>query len=290
MNETGILEVSPLDSIAGFTREQGGAPGEPDKYYPARDRNFVRLVPPDSVQAAALLELLQDERRRRLFIAHDEKQYGQALALGVARGARAKGIEVVKSTGMPLDEQPGPEAVAEARKQAAEVARSGADAFLYAGGPGDLAPLFDAVARDVPGVALLAPSAQADGRFAASLSPQAAERTRVTAPWLEANAYPAAARDFARRYRRKYGSPPPPQAAYGFEAMNAVLAAIRAAGRDGNDRERVIDEAFDLRNRRSPLGTYSIDRNGDTTVKVYGAYGVRGGRLDFVRVLDPLGA
>src|SRR3954447_21834978 len=55
LNETGILEVSPTDGVAGLTRERNAAPGEPEKYYPARDRNFVRLTPPDDLQADELL-------------------------------------------------------------------------------------------------------------------------------------------------------------------------------------------------------------------------------------------
>jgi hypothetical protein len=42
--------------------------------------------------------------------------------------------------------------------------------------------------------------------------------------------------------------------------------------------------------RSSPLGTYSLDRLGDTSIQTYGSYRVRRGRLVFDRVLDPLGA
>jgi branched-chain amino acid transport system substrate-binding protein len=69
-----------------------------------------------------------------------------------------------------------------------------------------------------------------------------------------------------------------------------VLAAIKRAGKDGNDRGDVIDEMLKTRGRRSVLGTYSIDTNGDTSIKSYGSYRVRDGRLVFLRVLDPLGA
>ena len=70
--------------------------------------------------------------------------------------------------------------------------------------------------------------------------------------------------------------------------MQAIIASIRAAGANGNDRREVIRQFFRIDGRRSVLGTYSIDGNGDTTLSRYGAYVVRNGRLRFLRVLDPV--
>lgn len=283
LNETGVLEVSPTDTVTGFTREAGANPGEPDKYYPTRDENFARLVPPDDVQSAALLQLLQDERAERLFVLHDQRLYGQGIARAVGRGARRKGVTVVKVEGTEL------EAGTDLPALAAEVRASGADAFLYAGEPvAEVAALYDAVAAAVPRARLLGTYTQANDAFARALSPRLT--VLATAPWLGLDTYPPAARRLARRYERRYGEPMPTVALYGYEAMAVVLDAIRRARGDGNDRAALIDEVRDTRNRASVLGTYSFDRNGDVGTKVYGAWRVRGGRTAFVRVLDPLGA
>jgi branched-chain amino acid transport system substrate-binding protein len=283
LNETGVLEVSPTDSVTGFTREAGANPGEPDKYYPTRDENFARLVPPDDVQSAALLGVLQDERAKKLFVLHDQRLYGQGIARAVARGARAKGITVVKVQGTELEDGtdlPG---------LAAEVAASGADAFLYAGEPGPQVPqLYDAVAQALPKAKLLGTYTQANQAFAGALSPRAT--VVATAPWLGLKSYPPAARRVAERYERRYGEPMPTVALYGYEAMAVVLDAIRRARGDGNDRAKLIDELLDTRNRSSVLGTYAFDRNGDVGTKVYGAWRVSEGRASFARVLDPFGA
>jgi branched-chain amino acid transport system substrate-binding protein len=82
----------------------------------------------------------------------------------------------------------------------------------------------------------------------------------------------------------------PPHALYGYEAMAVVLAAIRSAGKRGNERGTVIKDVLKIRRRDSVLGTYAFDRRGDVTIKVYGAYRVRRGSVVFDRVLDPLGA
>lgn len=282
LNETGILEVSPTDTVTGFTREVGGNPGEPDKYYPTRDENFARLVPPDSVQAAALLQVLQDGGLRRVYVVHDQKLYGQGLARALSRGARAKGIEVVQVQGVDVEDV-APAALA------SEVAASRADAFLYAGEPAQGVPrLYAAVARAAPRVRLLGTYTQVNDAFARALPPDA--RVLATAPWLGLRAYPAAARRVAQAYERRYGEPMPTPALYGYEAMDVVLDAIRRAGEDGNDRGELIEELLATRNRASVLGRWSFDRNGDVTTKVYGAWRVRDGRVTFSRVLDPLGA
>jgi hypothetical protein len=38
---------------------------------------------------------------------------------------------------------------------------------------------------------------------------------------------------------------------------------------------------FPRRNRKSALGTYSIDPNGDVTLRDYGAYRIRDGEIEF---------
>jgi branched-chain amino acid transport system substrate-binding protein len=283
LNETDILEVSPTDSVAGFTREKGANPGEPDKYYPTRDRNFARMVPPDDVQAQALLTLLQDEKVTRAFVVEDGEIYGQGLGRLFVRGARGKGVDVVKTQAVDVDK-------VDVGKLASEIAASGADAFVYSGewNP-KTAAIFQAVAAAAPKAKLFGSSALAADGFTGQLG-SAASRAFFTAPWLALSAYPSEARQAAKRYQQRYQSPMPTPALYGYEAMSAVLAAIERLGKKGNNRGKVINQMLDTRGRKSVLGTYSIDNNGDTSIKAYGSYRVRAGRLVFLRVLDPLGA
>lgn len=284
LNEAGILAISPADTVAGFTRKRGAAPGEPDKYYPTRERNFARLVPPDDVQAAALVAYMRDSRVRRLFVVNDESQYGGALSLSVARAARRDGIEV-------LDEHGTHPARTDPRALAAEIAAARAEAVVYLGSPGPgVARLLAAVHRAAPRLKLFAPNALAQPDFLESLGP-AAEMTFLTAPTLSPRQYPPSRVAFARRFRARYGHDPAPEAFFGYEAMSLALSAIAGAGADANDREQVIEAMFRTgRSRESIIGSYSIDPRGDTSVTVYGAYRVRRGRLAFERVLDPLGA
>jgi len=54
LNEAGIPQVSPANTYVGLTTNlPGSAPGEPQKYYPSGNRTYLRIVPIDSIQAAA---------------------------------------------------------------------------------------------------------------------------------------------------------------------------------------------------------------------------------------------
>ncbi len=54
LNQGGIPQVSPANTYVGLTtNEPGSAPGEPQKYYPTGKRTYLRIVPRDTIQAAA---------------------------------------------------------------------------------------------------------------------------------------------------------------------------------------------------------------------------------------------
>jgi branched-chain amino acid transport system substrate-binding protein len=65
-----------------------------------------------------------------------------------------------------------------------------------------------------------------------------------------------------------------------------VLDAIRGAGPRGNDRQRVIDRVFAMKDRDSVLGRFSIEADGETTLSRYGVDRVSDGRPVFYRAID----
>jgi branched-chain amino acid transport system substrate-binding protein len=74
------------------------------------------------------------------------------------------------------------------------------------------------------------------------------------------------ARDFATRFRARFGRDPGPSAAYGYEAMELVLQSISGAGTDASQfRDNVREGAFGAERTGSVIGDYSIDSDGDTT-------------------------
>ena len=59
LNRAGVPQVSPASTYVGLTTsEPGSLPGEPNKYFPTGRRTFLRIVPLDTNQAAALIDLM----------------------------------------------------------------------------------------------------------------------------------------------------------------------------------------------------------------------------------------
>ena len=108
-------------------------------------------------------------------------------------------------------------------------------------------------------------------------------RVVITSPALGLNEYPPSARAFDTAYTRRFG-PPQPDAIFGYEAMSLMLDGIKRATDDGTApavRSEVRRAIFATRDRHSVLGTYSINRNGDTTLLRYGIWGIVEGHLTF---------
>ena len=63
--------------------------------------------------------------------------------------------------------------------------------------------------------------------------------------------------------------------------MDILLTAMENAGDKANDRQAVIDEVYKIKDKKSVLGTYDIDKDGDVTINQFGRYRIEGGELKF---------
>ena len=111
---------------------------------------------------------------------------------------------------------------------------------------------------------------------------------QCTVATLKLDAYPGG-KQFLAAYKAKYGTAnPDPYAIYGYEAMKLGLDTISSLGAQGNSKSAVLKALFALTARKSVLGTYGFDKNGDTTLKSYGLYKVGSdGNPVFFKTLTP---
>jgi branched-chain amino acid transport system substrate-binding protein len=278
-NEGGILQVSPSSTYDGLTRASRRH-GEPDRFYPSGARTFGRVVPADHVQASALTGYMKVLGVRSLALLADREIYGGGIADEVEEAAARQGIEVLERGRIDAlrDDPSGP-----ARK----VAETRADAFLFAGTTDTgAAAIFKAVAAATPRMKLFGPAAVADQAFANALPAAVQRRMHVTTPALPPRLLPSAARAFRDRFRTTFGRQPAPEALQAYEAANAVLHSIGAAGEKGNDRRAVTKAFFSIRDRESVLGRYSIDRFGDTSLSRYAGNRVSGAEFVLDKLLE----
>jgi branched-chain amino acid transport system substrate-binding protein len=283
LNEAGILQISPSNTAVGLTKADGADKGEPEKYYPSGKRTYGRVIPADDVQAAAQIQLQRDEGCASTFLVHANEFYGKGIADQIERQAPDLGLQVLGNEAVDTDAD-----AAAVTSLVQKVAGAQPPCVFFGGRTASGAvALFTALHRALPEAKLFGADGVAETAFTGALPPAVAAQVHLTTPSLAARMYPPAGRDFIRRYRARFGSPPEPLAIFGYEAMSVLLQAIRDAGPDGDDKEAVTAAFFAIRARQSVLGTYSIDAAGDTSLRRFGAAVIKDGRLSYIRVIDP---
>ena len=286
LNQVGIPMISPANTYVGLTTsEPGSAPGEPAKYYPSGVRTYMRIVPRDSIQAAADLLAMKQAGCKRVAEANDKTPYGQGIAQQIELGKKFYGVNVISDTGV------NPTA-SNFRAYASSIHGQGADCFFYGGltSTGGVQITKD-VHSAIPTAKLFGPDGMCStgwtdpksGGVPLSLDPL----MECTVATLDLSAYPGG-RTFLAAYKAKYGvSNPDPYSIYGYEAMKLVLDTISKLGSQGSSKTAVLHALLNTKDRNSVLGTYSFDKNGDTTLTSYGLYKVVGGQLKFSQTLKP---
>jgi branched-chain amino acid transport system substrate-binding protein len=288
LNQAGIPQVSPANTYVGLTASIPGAtlPGEPQKYYPTGTRTYLRIVPKDSIQAAADLLALKQEGCTKVAVANDKEAYGAGLGTMLELEKADYGIDIVSNTGID------PKA-SNYRAYAATIKSQGADCFEFAGivANGGVQITKDVHAA-LPSAKILGPDGMCtsswtnakDGGVPATIDPS----LECTVATLDLSAYPGG-KAFLAAYKAKYGvANPDPYAIYGYEAMKLGLDTIAGLGSQGSSKSAVLKALFATKDRNSVLGTYGFDANGDTTLKAYGLYkvGPTGDPL-FLKTLTP---
>lgn len=280
INEAGILQVSPSSPYIGLVSSLDAGQDEPDRFYPSGVRSFARLQPGDRVQALAQAQLMRSLGVHKLYVLDDQNAFELPLATLVASEAAAAGVTVLAHDSLPMPEG------ASFESEVEKIVAAKPDAvFVAAGGGAGPAALWRRLHAADPSLLLLGSSSMAEEEFTAQLG-AAASKTFLTTPLLDEAAYPPAAQDVLRAFRATFHESSGPWVLYGYEAMSAVLDAIRRAGARGNDRPDVIRSFMSTRDRNSVIGRYSIEPDGETTLPDYGVDRVAHGRLVYYHTID----
>jgi branched-chain amino acid transport system substrate-binding protein len=237
-NAARLLQVSPASTAIGLVRPFPGSNELPAGEQEGGERTFGRVIPDDEAQAAAAATWIRRLGAKRVQIVDDNSSYGRTLAEGVRDSLPRRLI----TGGEPDLVYYGGLAHGERRASSRRALPRGA-------GRGTGAPVMGSAALLEPFRGRAAPAA-----------------LYATSSAQDPSQLPPRGRRFAAAFERRYDRAPGPYAAYGYEAMAVVLASIRRAGDEGTDRQAVVDAFFAMRNRRSVLGTYSIDTAGNTTL------------------------
>ncbi len=281
-----VAQISPSNTAVGLTTsEPGSDQGEPDLYYVKGFRNYVRVVPRDTIQGRALATVMRGDGCSRVAVVHDRGLYGAGLATIVTRSTRRLRMRVVSI------QQVQSRAGRQHRLLAAHMARRRADCVVISGDTrSGLVGIVTELARALPDARLYGTDGLADSSFTdverGGLPVSVARRVWITVPALSARGADAAGRAFYAAFASEYPDDRNPDlyTIYAYEAMRLALDAIERS--ESGKREDIVKALFSTRDRNSALGRYSIDDNGDTTLNAYGLYAIRDGALRLVRRIE----
>jgi branched-chain amino acid transport system substrate-binding protein len=287
LNEAGVPQVSPANTAVGLTTDEPGADkGEPDKYYPGGTRHYLRIVPKDTIQGAALATIMKEDGCTNVALANDKEVYGAGLARNIEGSAKEQGLKLAFNEGID------PKA-SNFRSLAARAKSANADCFVFSGITANGAvQIYKDFAAALPDAKLYGPDGVAESGFAdpkeGGIPTSVGKRVKVSVATLNPESYPPEGQEFFSQFESEYGEKnPDPYAIYGYEAMKLSLDAIGRAG--STEKQDVLKAFFDTKDRQSVLGTYSIDENGDTTLTDYGIYTIEDGELTFDKTVKAAG-
>ena len=256
----GLAMISPANTYVCLTE---GGPGcaddEPDKYYPAGTRNYVRVVAHDAFQGAALAEFMQAQGTTSVYILNDKEAYGLGVATNTRNAAEHLGIEVV---GFEAWDPKASNYEALMRK----ISQSGADAVFLGGlidenGAQVIKDKVKVLGPNDGDVKLYAP----DGFTAQqTIDESGVENTRgafFSVAGVPADEFTGRGAEFVEEFQEVLGDEPiDPYAVYGAQATQIMLDAIAASD---YTRAGVIEAMFDVTVEDGFLGSFSFSENGD---------------------------
>jgi branched-chain amino acid transport system substrate-binding protein len=273
LNQAAVPQVSPANTYPGLTTSGPGTEaGEPDKYYPTGKRTYLRIVPQDRIQAAALLTTMKGDGCQKVAIANDGETYGAGLARLMVLQSKQAGVTIVGNT--KIDKS-----APNFRSYASSIKGKAADCFIFSGvtANGSIQINKD-VGAAIPNVKLYGPDGTCESGFTNpskhGIPAALGKQFKCTVATQDLAAYPGG-KKFLADFKAAYGEAhPDPYAIYGYEAMKLGLDTITKLGDKGNDKAAVLQALFATKNRSSVLGTYSFQKSGDTTLTDYGLYTV----------------
>ena len=238
---------------------------------------FFRICATDDVQApAAAVFAFKDLGVKKISIIDDKTTYGTGLASVFEKKFRALGGVVLSHDGITQGEK-------DFSPLLTKVQSVGPELIFYGGVYPEMALLVKQAKR----MGLESRWMGGDGIYDVTLiklvTPELSEGLYATMLGLDPHTVPAA-KDFVARYEARYGEIGS-FSAYGYEAMNVLIEAIRRAGK--NNREAVLAEMKKMKDYPGILGVINFDEKGDAIGKSVGVFKVEKGKFIFIKEIQP---
>ena len=275
-----VAMVSPANTYVGLTHAgPGTAPGEPGKYYPTGKRNYIRVVAADDFQGAADAVLTQKLGRKSVYILNDKEAYGLGVATNYRNAAQKLGIKIAGFEAWDP-------AATSYEALATKIKQSGADSVFVGGliceNGGKLVK--DLSAGLGSAVQLMAPDGFTPISAVVEGGGAGAEGLTVSVAGLPNKQLKGAGKAFLAAFGKVAGKEPDPYSVYAAQAADALLSAI---ARSDGSRSSITAELFNTNVKNGILGSFTINKNGDTSSNPVAIYKVKGGKSTDLMVIVP---
>lgn len=276
LNEAGILQISPLTTWPGLTKE-GFLPLEPDIFYPTGKRHFVRVVTTDDLQGPAGARWAKELEFNTVYIVDDGEAYGKGIADLFRAEAEELGMTIIHHK--TIDKKS-----TDFTGEVADIKQLNPD-LVYFGGitPNGITYLLSQMREAGIESALMGPDGILNSDFILQAGKDA-EGTLVTAVGsLPLSVDTPESRKYYEAYVDRFGEEPAAFGLFGYEAAKVVLAGIEQA--NVKNRSDILQEILNTKNFEGLFGTWSFDERGDTTLKLMSGNMVKDGKFENVKTL-----
>jgi branched-chain amino acid transport system substrate-binding protein len=272
--------VSPANTYVGLTHSgPGTAAGEPNKYYPTGKRNYIRIVAADDFQGAADAVLTKNLGIKSVYILNDKEAYGLGVATNYRNAAKKLGIKIAG-----FNAWDGKASSYEAL--ATKIKSSGATGIFLGGliceNGGKLVK--DLRAGVASSVKIMAPDGFTPVSAVVTGAGDAAENMTVSVAGLPNSQLKGAGKLFLAQFRAVVKKQADPYSVYAAQAAEVMVAAI---AKSNGTRSSVTSNLLKTRAVNGIIGSFRINKNGDTTSNPVTIYLVKGGKSTEFKVIVP---
>ena len=283
LNKANILMISPANTSPSLTKPNTGEKDEPARYRPSGNVNYFRVVPTDDVQGPVAAHWAKSLGAKKVYVLDDNEVYGKGIAELFDAECQLLKIEVLGHESIDVKAQ-------EFKALMQKIKAKNPD-LIYFGGTTQTKA--GQLAKDMVGAGINVPFIMPDGCYEQAMIESAGAevlngRCHVTfggLPPTELAKKGGKGAEFLKSYEKKYGKvPEEAYAVYGYECGKVALEAIRKAGK--KDREAIVKAASEIKNFEGALGTWSFDKDGDTSLKTMSGSKVIDGKFVFQKILE----
>ena len=268
-NDAGLVQISPSQTNPSLTKGPDAAALR------KKPNNYFRVCTTDDIQGPVAADYAFKElKARKMAILDDQETYGKGIADEFEKEFKKLGGTILSHDGIPKGSQ-------DFHAILTKIKAENPDAVFFGGVTTTGGGL---IRKQMPDVGLRVPYVGGDGIVEdefLKVAGDAANGSYGTVASLNVEKIPAA-QDFVKAYKTKFNGDVGAYSANAYVAAKIIIDAVKAGG---PDRAKVRAWIANLKNYKSVIGTFSFDRNGDTTNRIISIYQAKNGKWDWINQL-----